>query len=616
MNGFLLVNRGPEGAQPWDGCLTPPGAETTLNRALLGTGDLLLSWGYDGGDIHYATKGNDSFLVLSGYLTEIKGRPSFTSQAQATELLLQCLDEDCSRGALSVLLDVCYGSFGIFYRNVLKGITLCISDRMASRPLWTYWTGSGWLASTHSSAIAASVPKAPMEPGALAAFLLYGGPVDPSKSLVNGLRAMSPGAIIHLQPQGRSETTRWYRFLHRPDDKVSVKGWVDLVSERLVCAAARLTRISKSPAVLLSGGTDSRLIATALQAGGARPTLLTLGDGWNLETRVARQVAKALGLPHQLILRDPHYYLRSLPRGVYEGGGTLLWVHAHYSEALRRHREDADTDGFLLGDFGEAFSKLLCDPVGESHGPLPPAHFAGAYDNLRPVWYRPVNRQATLSLLQPEYRAVAEAALRRDILERYEEIRSASADPLIVGDQFFRWDSVASMPTFLMVLDLRSVVPERNLMFDRDIHELLEVLPSRIRNGANFGAQLIKKLNPRAAWVPSSNTLLPLFWPPAAHRFAKKCRPILGKARRLLFGKSYLTSGAWHIKSAFYAADPEWHRYCDEMLSDPHLFGSEIFAHKAVVSCWKAFLAGDEGRVADVEKLLHLGTMARARAIG
>jgi hypothetical protein len=616
MNGFLLVNPGPQRAQPWDRCATPPAAGITVQRTLLAAGDLLFAWGYAGGDIHSAESGKSSFLLLSGYLTEIKGQPGFTTQAQATELLLRCLDEDCSHPALSALLDRCYGSFGIYYRNVPKGISLCISDRVASRPLWTFWAGSGWLVSSHPSAIVASLPNAPVDPGALAAFLLYGGPVDPSKSLVEGLRALPPGSVVNLQPQGTREPTRWYRFQHRPDDRVSLQGWIDLASERLTHAGARLTKTCKNPAVLLSGGTDSRLIATALHASGAKPSLLTLGDGWNLETRVARQVAKTLGLRHQLIRRDRHYYLRSLPRGVYEGDGTLLWVHAHYSEAMRQCVEEAATDAFLLGDFGEAFSKLLCEPVGETGKPLPPAQFADAFDTLRPAWYRPTNREATLSLLRPELRAEAEAALRRDILERYEEIRSASPDPLIVGDQFFRWDSVASMPTFLMVLDLRSAVPERNLMFDRDVHELLEVLPSRIRNGANFGALLIKKLNRRAAWVPSSNTLLPLFWPPAAHRFAKSCRPVLGKARRLLRGASYKTSGAWHIKSALYATDPEWRCYCEEILCDPQLFNGQIFSPGAVAASWRAFLAGETWRAADLEKLLHLGTMARAQVAG
>jgi len=614
MNGFLLITPAAHGDPTWERCATPPAVGIDTQRTLLATGDVLFAWGHDGGDIHLAEKGKDSFLVLSGYVAEIKGRTAVATQRQASELLLKCLDEDCSQPAMRTLLEGIYGSFGIFYRSVSKGVSLCMTDRMASRPLWTFWTGSAWGISTHAAAIANSLPHLAVEPGALASFLLYGGPVDPSNSLFSGLRAIPPGSIVNLKSKGRSEAARWYQFRHQPDAKVSMAGWVELVTERLVQAGVRVAKTCKNPAIFLSGGTDSRLVASALQAGGANPLLVTLGDGWNLEARVARRAAKALGLRHKLILRDAHCYLRSLPRAVYESGGTLLWVHAHFSEAVSECRGESAPDAFLLGDFGEAFSKLLCSPLKGVRTPLGPAQFVDAFDTLRMPDYRPQNREATLALLNRDFRAEAEAALRRDLIRRYDEIRTASADPLIVGDQFFRWDSAATITTFLMFLDLRSAAAERNIMFDRDVHELLEVLPSSVRDGANLGARLIKRMNRRAAWVPYANSLLPLCWPSTAHRLTKACKPTLGKLRRFLAGDSYRTTGSWHKKSVLYTADPEWRRCCEEILCDQRLFSQELFNASAVASCWRAFLAGDSWRAADVEKLLHLGTMARARA--
>ena len=86
---------------------------------------------------------------------------------------------------------------------------------------------------------------------------------------------------------------------------------------------------------------------------------------------------------------------------------------------------------------------------------------------------------------------------------------------------------MATLPTYCMFLDLRGAAPERNIMFDPGVHELLELLPSRVRNGANLGAKIIGRLTPRAAWVVNSNTLLPLTFPPVAHRASKRCKPIL-----------------------------------------------------------------------------------------
>ncbi|MCG6537432.1 MAG: hypothetical protein L7F78_22650, partial [Syntrophales bacterium LBB04] len=268
-------------------------------------------------------------------------------------------------------------------------------------------------------------------------------------------------------------------------------------------------------------------------------------------------------------------------------------------------------DVFLLGDFAEAFSNLCyCQPI-EKKDILTREEFVDAFDGLRLPLYRPENRSDTLSLLRPEIRVISESCLRRDIFGRYTEINQASKDPLIIGDQFLRWESVATIPTFQMFIDLRSVASERSIMFDRDVHELLEVLPSKIRNGANFGAMLVRKLSPSASWVPSSNTLVPLFWSPWFHRFAKECRPILGKLRRLYQGDSFTTTGAWHKKSVLYKGDPQWRGYFEEILCNPDLFGKDIFEPQAISSCWKSFLAGDSKKASDVEKLMHLGVLAK-----
>ena len=616
MNGFLLV--GPElqtgGAVEW--CAAPPTQGVTIERRLLATGDYLVTWGHEPGDIHHAGNGGGSFLLLSGYVHEIQGQADFATQAQAAALLLKRLDQDCSPAGLSALLRSIYGSFAMFYRNVPKGLSCGMADGVASRPLWTCWNGSRWLVSSHPAAIGAMVPAAALDPGALASFLLYGGPVDPSKSLFSGVRAIPAGGTVNLKCDGSREASLWYRFRHTPDNKVSLRGWADLASERLIRAGARVAKRCQDPVVFFSGGTDSRLAAAALRAAGAKPLLVTLGDSWNLEARIAARAAKALGLSHKFILRDPQWYLRGLPGAVFESGGSFVWTHAHFSQAVRQCREEAPADVFLLGDFGEAFSKLFCAPTSPPRARLSSEQFAAVFDALRLPAYRPRNRQATLSVLNPKVRAEAESALRRDILSRYEEVGSASADPLIVGDQFLRWDSAATLPTFQMFLDLRSAAAECNLMFDRDVYELLEVLPSGARNESNLGAMLIRRMSRRAAWVPNSNTLLPLCWPPVAHRLTKACRPLLGKARRFLGGDSHRTTDSWPKRSVLYAAHASWRSLFDDVLGKPQWFSRELFDPDAIVACWRAFLGGDFSRTSDLERLLQLGLLSRTRAAG
>jgi hypothetical protein len=609
MNGFIffgsdtgLLDARPERIAP------VASAGACQHRSLPG-GESLLTWGNAPGDIQVAVQGKGSWLVLSGYILEIQSAPDFNSQTEAAEMLLKMLSEACSDAAITHILRRVFGSFSFLYRNQARDLMVCISDRVASRPLWRKRQGRGWMVSSHPTAISLSVQSSRMDPTALGSFLLYGGAVEPARSLFQGVEAVPPGGIVRLKGGGTIGEHRWYQFRHQPDNQLSPGDWVDLAAERLVRAAARLLRHSKRPAIFFSGGVDSRLTAAALKAAGGDPLLVTLGDSRNVEVRVASAAARAMGLRHKIILRDSRWYLRALPRAVYETGSGYVFTHGHFSAAAAMVGEEFGADTFLLGDLGEAFSKLFCsaDKVGSRL--WTPEEFANVFDSIRLPLYRPQNRADTLSVLKPGVRADIEDAIRREILERYRKVASVSEDPLIVGDYCFRWESAPTLPTFYMFLDLRSTAAERNILFDPDVHELLERLPARMRSDMNLGARLIYRLQPLAGWVPNANSLLPMCWPSAAHKMSRRIKPVFGRLRRALLGDTYRTTGSWPKRSALYLGDAAWRCRFEDTLKNGDWFDPELFDRDAIRGCWQAFVGGDHRRAGDVEKLAQLGLM-------
>jgi hypothetical protein len=308
--------------------------------------------------------------------------------------------------------------------------------------------------------------------------------------------------------------------------------------------------------------------------------------------------------------------LRSLPRSVFETGGSFVWTHGHFAQCISKLERKFAAKVFLLGDFCEAFSKLLCAEDNRLRRLSSAEEFVRGFDQARPRAYRPTNRNRTLSLLNPEIRCEVEAALSRDIQERYRRLSDTSSDARVLADHFFRWESAATISTFFMFLDVRSGSSERNLMFDRDLHELLEILPSDVRDGRNLGALLVRRLAPRAAKVVNSNTLLPLCWPAAAHRFTKKCKPFFGRARRLVLGDSHRTTGSWTEKAALYAIDPGWRKCFDTLFGMDDLFPEDLFDRTRVRQCWSALVNGDRGVAGDVEKLAQLGILNWMRRRG
>ena len=200
-------------------------------------------------------------------------------------------------------------------------------------------------------------------------------------------------------------------------------------------------------------------------------------------------------------------------------------------------------------------------------------------------------------------------ALREDVFSGHNKVAGAAEDPRVVADLCFRWWTAATCPTFFMFQDLRSAASERNLMFDPDVHSLLEVLPSRIRNGANFGAQLVRRLDRPASRVPNSNSMLPLCWPPQAHRLSRKCKPILGKVRRLIMGRNHRTTGAWPEKAELYANDTLWSEYIEKVINGDRTFAGEWLDRKRIAECWSSFKRGDREVAEDIERLIQLALL-------
>jgi hypothetical protein len=311
------------------------------------------------------------------------------------------------------------------------------------------------------------------------------------------------------------------------------------------------------------------------------------------------------------MLRDDEWYLRGVPQAMFNSHGMFSWPHAHFGEAYTSLQASHNVDAAILGDFCEAFSKLCFTvPVQRKHL-WTIKEFLADFDRLPLPNYRPLNREATLELLRKEVREEATVSVERDISERYSEASTVSTDPLIVGDYFFRWQNASCIATFQMFNDVRNSGPERNLMFDKELHQILEIMPSAIRNKTNFGSRIIYNLCPASAWIPNANSLMPLPFPPPIHSFAKAIRPKMGKLRRLLFSNSYRTTASWPHLPLLYANQPQWKKYIEERLFDRSLLPKDFFDHKAIAACWKDFSGGNISRHTDVERLIGLSEISK-----
>lgn len=571
----------------------------------------LITWDDFPGDLHFSYNQNKSLLIVQGYISEVEGFPDYHSQQEACDLMRLHFEANHTCQAFCDIAKRIFGSFSLIFVNLSDLKVFSVSDRISTRPLWySAKKDEIWL-SSNTIPIALSAERDNLNLGHLASYMLYGAPVDPAQSLFCGILCQKEGTLLeHALDDGSAREATWYRFQHRPDTKRTLNSWIKLTSTRLVEASQRVLKTTLKPALFLSGGVDSRIVGSALVAAGGKPVFCTLGDSVNMEMKIARLVARYLKGDHELILRDEEWYLRSIQKAMFNSNGAYSWVHSHFSRAYSILQDSHGIDAAFIGDFCEAFSKLFCNIPMERTSVWKEKEFTNAFDTFPLPNYRPLNRQETLSLLHDDVREEAEKKLNQDIVSRFANLSNISNDPRIVGDYFFRWQSSACLATFQMFNDVRSVGPERNLMFDKGLHQLLEIMPAEIRSQYNFGARLVRKLCPAAANLPNSNTLLPLLFPKLANTFSKKAKPVLGKLRRRLFSDTYRTTASWQHLPLLYCRHAVWKKAIEARLFEDNLLPLHIFSRQAIELCWHRFCNGEYSLHNDIERLFGFAVLS------
>jgi len=558
------------------------------------------------GDIQISHKPNVSLLLLMGYISDAPCIPNLTTQQKACESLHELIELDHSEKRLFEILPKINGSFALIYVSFKEKAIYSVTDRISSRPLWYTDSISSFCIGSHCIPLAKVSNKFEYSAGSLAAYFLYGAPVDPTKSIFSNIYSQNEGSILIKKMDNPSKFSRWYKLEHKADNSRSMKSWATLSAENCVRAAERILRTTNKPLIFFSGGVDSRLVAASIVAAGGSPMLCTLGDSNNLEMRVAKFAANSLKCEHISLLRDEKWYLRSLEKSIFYTNGIYDWTHSHFSQAYSKIKRNINIDSAIIGDFAEAFSKLFITTGRAINSVWKPTEFLAEFDKLPLPNYRPINRDRTLKLFRKEFSNYAENQLNDIIVNRFGKLMHVSNDPLIIGDYFFRWQSASCLATFQMFNDIRSFGSERNIMFDKDLHELLTTMPSHIRNNSGLGSKIIRELNPYLSMIPNSNTLMPLIFPEAAHLMSKKIKPLLGKLRRHFLDNDHKTTGSWSHLPLLYHTHPAWKDYINNVIMDEStLLPLEIFDRTAVVSCWRKYCNGEISLHADIERILN-----------
>jgi asparagine synthase (glutamine-hydrolysing) len=236
-----------------------------------------------------------------------------------------------------------YGMFAFALWERDSGRVILARDRLGVKPIYIHEKDNTMrFASTLPALLAAGNVDTRIDPVALHNYMSMHSVVPAPRTILKGVRKLSPATIMTIEPNGKRTERVYWTFSVRErmqDRKLTEQNWKAATREALANAVER-RRVADVPVgVLLSGGLDSSLVV-GLMAQAGHTDLKTfaigfesVGDQCGDEFQYSDLVAKRYGTDHHQILIDSGRMLNALPR-----------VMASMSEPMMSH----DSVGFYL----------------------------------------------------------------------------------------------------------------------------------------------------------------------------------------------------------------------------------------------------------------------------
>jgi asparagine synthase (glutamine-hydrolysing) len=365
-------------------------------------------------------------------------------------------------------------------------------DRMGIKPLYfTPHKDFFRFASNPQALLAGGGVDTHIDPVALHHQLTLHAVVPAPRTILTGVRKLTPGTSMTLQPDGtRNQRRYWQLRAERPAEPLTEQEWTDAIHDALREAVRKRLEVADVPVgVLLSGGLDSSLLVALLAEAGVKD-LLTFSIGFEDQPE---EKGSEFEYSDQVVERyQPRHHKYHIPNAE---------VLPHLPEAVRHMAEP------MVGQDAVAFY-LLAERVSQEvkvvqSGQGADEVFAGYF------WFprmdedingTPVERFARYYFDRPhaEYLETVTAAYRGEDFtsQRVADLLTeAGADTFI--DQVLRMDvttlivddPVKRVDNMTMAWGLEARVP----FLDQHLVELAAQMPPKLKLGSE-GKHVLKQI--------------------------------------------------------------------------------------------------------------------------
>jgi asparagine synthase (glutamine-hydrolysing) len=435
------------------------------------------------------------------------------------------------------------GSFvGVVYDRADRTVSL-FSDRLLSRDVY-YTTGDDgavvFSSRIQSLSLYPAVTPA-FDAENLAEYMAYRRSFG-AETPLEGVHRLAPASMRTFDlDTGNSHGDTYWSPHRRPINK-PLSYFVDEFVDRFRAALAERVDPERSYGILLSGGSDSRLLLAAMSEYDV--TAYHLADWMGPEARIAERVALTAGVDFELLQRDRGYHRRSLKRNPSLSNFVGTFNQAHAEGFMNRLREEVDvvmtahlSDALFKG-LGVPTQQLTLGPIGTLQLPVA--------KKLRTIEDLIKERATDLSHYFDVSHRVEEILSRNmfiaDSTIQHHGIEYDTLQDLIVSETYYPETNAGSCFRPSVVQN----TPYRNPFFDNRLVELHLTLPQKYLLRRNIIGRALERINPDLASIPHATTGAPVGWPFAASYVSEQTRAFL--RRHTSIGeppRPYLGNGPW-----------------------------------------------------------------------
>ncbi len=205
-----------------------------------------------------------------------------------------------------------------------------LTDHLGMHPLYYHLRGPLLFVGTRLAHLLALPDLHPtLDRRALASFLAVEYPVGEA-TLVEEVALVPPATRLSWKGGMMRLESYWHPWALSPSPMQERERWLEGLLHVLREAVARQARrLGKHVGLLLSGGMDSRLLLALMAEEEIRPETYTFGLRGSDDVRWGREVARRMGLPHQVAVLHPSHLPRVAEQAVALTDGMTGAIHFH-----------------------------------------------------------------------------------------------------------------------------------------------------------------------------------------------------------------------------------------------------------------------------------------------